>query len=87
MIHFNPFWTIQIYMLGIILGFLSWKTQSIIPSIILHSMNNGAAFMLTIFEESDLSIYLYNENVSPIFICLGAYFIYKGLEGINLIKV
>ena len=87
MIHFNPFWTIQIYMLGIILGFLSWKTQSIIPSIILHSMNNGVAFVLTIFEESDLSIYLYNENVSPVFICLGAYFIYKGLEGINLIKV
>ena len=87
MIHFNPFWTIQIYMLGIILGFLSWKTQSIIPSIILHSMNNGAAFVLTIFEESDLSIYLYNENVSPVFICLGGYFIYKGFEGINLIKV
>ena len=87
MIHFNPFWTIQIYMLGIILGFLSWKTQSIIPSIILHSMNNGAAFVLTIFEESDLSIYLYNENVSPVFICLGGYFIYKGLEGINLNKV
>ena len=86
MIHFNPFWTIQIYLLGVILGFLSWKTNSIIPSIILHSMNNGIAFILTIFEDSDLSIYLYNENVSPVFICLAAYFIYKGLKGINLIK-
>ena len=34
MIHFNPYWTIQIYLLGVILGFLSWKTKSVIPSII-----------------------------------------------------
>ena len=87
MIHFNPFWTVQIYLLGIILGFLSWKTNSIIPSIILHSMNNGFAYILTVFDDSDLSIYLYNENVSPVFICLAAYFIYMGLKGINLIRV
>ena len=31
MIHFNPFWTIQIYLLGVILGFVAWKTKSVIP--------------------------------------------------------
>ena len=84
MIHFNPFWTIQIYLLGVVLGFLSWKTKSVIPSIMLHSINNGVAYILTIFDNINLNIYLWNENVSPVFILLAIYFIYKGLEGINM---
>ena len=30
-IHMNPGWVIQIYLLGIILGYLSWRTGSIFP--------------------------------------------------------
>ena len=83
MIHFNPFWTVQIYLLGVILGFLSWRTNSIIPSIVLHSMNNGIAFILTVFDESDLGIYLWNENVSPLFIAIAIYLIYSGFKNIT----
>ena len=83
MIHFNPYWTIQIYLLGVILGFLSWRTKSIIPSIVLHSMNNGIAFILTVFDESDLGIYLWNENVSPLFIAIAIYLIYSGFKNIT----
>ena len=85
MIHFNPFWTIQIYILGVVLGFLAWKTKSVIPSIMLHSINNGAAYILSIFDNIDLNIYLWNNQVSPIFIFLAAWFIYKGFMGINII--
>ena len=84
MIHFNPFWTIQIYMLGVILGFLAWKTKSVIPSILLHIVNNGSAFILANIEEGAIDFYLWNEQVSPIFILLAAFLIYKGLKGINL---
>ncbi len=84
MIHFNPYWTIQIYLLGVALGFLAWKTKSVIPSIILHSINNGVAYLLSIFEDTSLNFYLWNKQVSPIFILLAVYFIYKGLEGINI---
>jgi len=83
MIHFNPFWTIQIYLLGVVLGFLAWKTKSVVPSIILHSINNGAAYILSIFDDTSLNIYLWNENVSPIFILLGLYLIYIGLNSLN----
>ena len=85
MIHFNPFWTIQIYILGVVLGFLAWKTKSVIPSIMLHSINNGAAYILSIFDDIDLNIYLWNNQVSPIFIVIAVYFIYKGFMGINII--
>jgi len=83
MIHFNPFWTIQIYLLGVVLGFLAWKTKSVIPSIMLHSINNGTAYILSIFDETSLNIYLWNENVSPVFILLGFYMIYIGLKSLD----
>ena len=86
MIHFNPFWTIQIYLLGVVLGFLAWKTKSVFPSIMLHSINNGTAYILSIFDDSSLNIYLWNENVSPVFIFLGFYFIYIGLNTLNKAK-
>ena len=84
MIHFNPFWTIQIYLLGVILGFLAWKTKSVVPSIILHSVNNGTAFLLSIYDDTALHFYLWNKQVSPIFILIAIYLIYKGIEGINI---
>ena len=87
MIHFNPFWTIQIYLLGIVLGFLAWKTKSVLPSIMLHSINNGAAYILSIFDDTSLNIYLLNENVSPVFILLGFYFIYIGLKNLNKVEI
>ena len=84
MIHFNPFWTIQIYILGVLLGFLSWKTKSVIPSIMLHSINNGSAYILSIYDDINLNFYLWNDHVSPIFIFIAIYLIYKGLEGLNI---
>jgi len=86
MIHFNPFWTIQIYILGVLLGFLSWKTKSVIPSIMLHSINNGSAYILSVFEDINLNFYLWNNHVSPIFIFIAIYLIFKGLEGLNIVE-
>ena len=84
MIHFNPFWMIQIYMLGVILGFLAWKTKSVFPSILLHIINNGSAFILTNIEKGTIDFYLWNEQVSPVFILLAVFLIYKGLKGLTL---
>ena len=86
-IHFNPFWTIQIYLLGVILGFLSWKTKSVLPSIILHIVNNGSAYILTNIDEKSIGFYLWKDQVSPMFILLAIFLIYKGLKGINLEKI
>ena len=84
-IHFNPYWTIQIYLLGVILGFLSWKTKSIIPSVILHGINNGMAFTLTVFDECNVNFYLWNNYVSPVFIIIAIYLLYYSINKINQI--
>ena len=83
MIHFNPYWTIQIYLLGVILGFLSWKTKSVIPSIILHSINNGMAFILTVSDEYNVDFYLWGNYVSPVFIIIAIYLSYYSINKIN----
>ena len=86
MIHFNPYWTIQIYLLGVILGFLSWKTKSVIPSIILHSINNGMAFISTVSDEYNVNLYLWGDYVSPVFIIIAIYLLYYSINEINQIN-
>ena len=86
MIHFNPYWTIQIYLLGVVLGFLSWKTKSVIPSIILHSINNGVAFISTVYDEYNVNFYLWGNHVSPVFIIIAIYLSYYSMNKINQIN-
>ena len=86
MIHFNPYWTIQIYLLGVVLGFLSWKTKSVIPSIILHSINNGMAFISTVYDEYNVNFYLWGNHVSPVFIIIAIYLSYYSMNKINQIN-
>ena len=82
-IHLNPFWFIQIYILGVVLGFLSWKTNSIIPSLILHSLNNSVALILSFVDLEKDNFYLLNGHVSPPIIILAVFFVIKGFTKIN----
>lgn len=45
LIHFNPWGAVQIVILGFVLGYLSWKSQSIWPSVMLHGLNNLVAYL------------------------------------------
>ena len=86
-IHLNPFWFVQIYILGIVLGFLAWKTNSIIPSLILHSLNNTAALILSFIDLKKDSFYLLNGHVSPWLIIIAVFLIIKGFTRINKTKL
>jgi membrane protease YdiL (CAAX protease family) len=45
LIHFNPWAAIQIAVLGFVLGYMAWKSQSIWPSVLLHAANNLLAYL------------------------------------------
>lgn len=45
LIHFNPWAAIQIAVLGFVLGYMSWKSQSIWPGVLLHAGNNLLAYL------------------------------------------
>lgn len=82
-IHMNPFWFAQIYILGILLGFLAWKTNSIVPSLILHSLNNLIALVLSFTAHSETSFYLYKGHVSPWILLLAIISVFVGFREIN----
>ena len=86
MIHMNPYWFVQIYILGILLGFLAWKTNSVIPPLILHGINNAMAMFFSFAEIENNSIYIINGHVAPWFIFFATYAILRGFKSINHIK-
>ncbi len=51
LIHVNPYWAIQIFITGVILGFLAWRTDSAYPSMIVHAANN---FLSLLFINMDI---------------------------------
>ena len=86
MIHMNPYWFVQIYILGILLGFLAWKTKSVLPPLILHGINNAMAMFFSFAEIENNSIYVFNGHVAPWFIFFATYAILRGFKSINQIK-
>lgn len=68
-VHFNPWWSIQVLIFGVILGVMAWKSDSIIPSVIVHFINNAMALIFTNMPSESLSWYFYKNHVSiPILI-------------------
>jgi membrane protease YdiL (CAAX protease family) len=82
-VHFNPYWIIQIYLLGLVLGYLAWRTNSIIPGIILHGLNNGFAVALNNVEDVFSRYYNWYEHVNPMWIFIAIVLIILGFKMLN----
>ena len=66
-IHGVVYWAIQIFLLGIILGLLAWRSNSIVPSFIGHAINNAAALLFYNVDQSYFQgLYLRGDHVSPV---------------------
>jgi membrane protease YdiL (CAAX protease family) len=68
-IHGVLYWAIQIFLLGIILGLLAWRSNSIVPSAIGHGINNAAALLFyNVNQQAFEGVYLWGNHVSPLFL-------------------
>jgi len=83
LVHLNPYWIIQIYLLGMVLGYLAWRTNSIIPGIILHGLNNGFAVALNNVEDVFNRYYNWYEHVNPLWIFIAIVLIIFGFKMLN----
>lgn len=63
-IHFNPWWSIQVMIIGVFLGVMAWKSNSIIPCMIVHFVNNGIALISANVKPENYQWYLYKNHVS-----------------------
>ncbi len=86
LIHIVPYWAIQIFIIGVIFGYLSWRTRSIFPSVIMHAGNNLLAlFFVNMTMEEEPSWYLWGDHVSPVILVLAAGIFYYSIKQITFI--
>jgi membrane protease YdiL (CAAX protease family) len=87
MAHLNPWQAIGGIFIGILLGWAYVKTNSLLPGILIHFVNNLIAFSLMVFSESD-SFYFSEIIINPLsyvfliiislgVLILGAYWVEK----------
>jgi len=79
-VHFNPWWSIQVLVFGIVLGVMSWKSDSIIPSAIVHFINNGVALAFANMKEDSYSWYLYKGHVSILILIVAGLVTFYGFK-------
>jgi len=83
LVHLNPYWIVQIYLLGMLFGYLSWRTNSIIPGIILHGLNNGFAVALNNAEDVFNRYYNWHNHINPAWIVFAIIIIFLGFKMLN----
>lgn len=77
-IHLNPWQMLQITILGVILGFLSWRSNSIFPAALLHGLNNGLAVLFLNLGEAKTGWYVSGPHVKWYWLLLAAASAYLG---------
>jgi len=55
-LHLNPWQAVPAFALGLLLGYVYWKTRSLAPCIFIHLVNNGLSYLLMYcFPEIDMN--------------------------------
>ncbi len=70
-IHINPWWAVQILVLGVLLGYMSWRSGSVFPGMIVHGVNNAISLWFMNSDPEKLSWYMMGDHVAPIWVFVG----------------
>ncbi len=84
LIHQNPYWAVEIFIMGVFMGFLAWRTNSIIPSVVVHALNNFiAVWMLNVDLNEKMQWYEWKSHVSPPVLIIAVVVLIWGLRRIS----
>ncbi|MFQ5602282.1 MAG: lysostaphin resistance A-like protein [bacterium] len=78
-LHLTP-WLIQVLLLGVLLGLMAWRSNSIVPGIILHMFNNGFALILSNTDPEKINWYSWNGHIHPTVLVIAAGATYYGFK-------
>ncbi|MDP8208645.1 MAG: CPBP family intramembrane metalloprotease [Candidatus Electryonea clarkiae] len=85
--HSNLYLLIPILLMATILGAIAWRTESIIPSVIVHGTNNGLALIAAnINEGHDPEWYITGTHVAPWWIILSLAGLFYGLRKLFILS-
>jgi membrane protease YdiL (CAAX protease family) len=71
-IHLNPWWMMQIITLGLVLGILAWRSNSVFPGMWIHCINNATSLAFVNFEPQFLGWYEWYGHVNPSIVAVAA---------------
>jgi len=84
-IHPNPYWAIPLFVMGVFIGYVAWKSMSLWPAVIIHGSYN--LLTLLIVNENAAAYmewYTMGDHVSPVVVvlaCAGIFYSIKNLDG------
>ncbi len=81
LIHLNPWGGIQIFTIAIALGWVAYVCQSIYPTIIMHSINNGVVFLFNNTEPQNW--YGDKTSINPLVLFIAALVFIMGVVGLT----
>ena len=80
-VHLNPWWFLQLIFIAMFLGVLAWRSESVLPSALIHAQNNAVAILLINFGEERFSPWLnWRGHVHPIILLLALVLLAVGLH-------
>jgi membrane protease YdiL (CAAX protease family) len=79
-LHVLQPWIIQVLILGLVLGYLAWRSDSVIPGILLHAINNAFALIFMNTQIASLEWYNWNGHVNPPVLVVASGITYYGIK-------
>ena len=80
LLHMWPWQLVQILILGVFLGVMTWKSGSIIPAVIVHFIVNSVSLLSVNFELEAPDWFIWKGHISPPLLLLSlvlAYYSFK----------
>ncbi|HDQ44556.1 MAG TPA: CPBP family intramembrane metalloprotease [bacterium] len=65
-LHFNPWWLIEIFILGVLTGVMAWRSASIFPGAAVHMTTNGIALLFLNLHPDRLEWFQPDSLIHPI---------------------
>jgi membrane protease YdiL (CAAX protease family) len=78
-LHFNPWYFLEITIFGIIMGVVVWKSGSIFPAMVIHGLKNFLSLITSNVKPESISWYLFKGHVHPAWLVLGLGMVVFGL--------
>jgi len=78
--HIWPWSIMQVLILGIFLGFLAWRSNSVWPAVIVHGLFNGVSLIFNNITMETPYWYEWKGHVSPIIIGIAVYLLVYSIK-------
>jgi len=63
--HFNIYWLIPILLMATVMGAMAWRTESIVPSFIVHAVNNTTGLAAANLLKEEPAWFTMGDHISP----------------------